>query len=147
MLAAVEVDVETVRRRTKQLQLRSTSASNTMLYQESKFQDSHTFPCFGGMTAAYRRSDDRSCDSLFPPFLLDKNIHQCAFIWSLWHQPGALELLQSHRQSGMPSNLPQTFPRRFFHLSLQKIIVRKRVSLADMEGVDADFHRTLTWTT
>ncbi|KAK0514382.1 hypothetical protein JMJ35_002999 [Cladonia borealis] len=34
----------------------------------------------------------------------------------------------------------------FFIGAFYKMILRKRVSLADMEGVDADFHRTLTWT-
>ncbi|KAK4697159.1 hypothetical protein P7C71_g864, partial [Lecanoromycetidae sp. Uapishka_2] len=34
----------------------------------------------------------------------------------------------------------------FFIGAFYKMILRKRVALADMEGVDADFHRTLTWT-
>ncbi|MCJ1255579.1 hypothetical protein MMC24_003396 [Lignoscripta atroalba] len=34
----------------------------------------------------------------------------------------------------------------FFIGAFYKMILRKRVSLADMEGVDADFHRNLTWT-
>ena len=34
----------------------------------------------------------------------------------------------------------------FFIGAFYKMILRKRVSLVDMEGVDADFHRTLTWT-
>ncbi|MDI1487305.1 MAG: hypothetical protein OHK93_006574 [Ramalina farinacea] len=34
----------------------------------------------------------------------------------------------------------------FFIGAFYKMILRKKVSLADMEGVDADFHRTLTWT-
>ena len=34
----------------------------------------------------------------------------------------------------------------FFIGAFYKMILRKKVNLADMEGVDADFHRTLTWT-
>ncbi|KAK6339056.1 hypothetical protein TWF696_009849 [Orbilia brochopaga] len=34
----------------------------------------------------------------------------------------------------------------FFIGAFYKMILRKKVSLADMEGVDADFHRNLTWT-
>ena len=34
----------------------------------------------------------------------------------------------------------------FFIGAFYKMILRKKVALADMEGVDADFHRTLTWT-
>lgn len=34
----------------------------------------------------------------------------------------------------------------FFIGAFYKMILRKKVSLADMEGVDADFHRTLMWT-
>lgn len=34
----------------------------------------------------------------------------------------------------------------FFIGAFYKMILKKRVSLADMEGVDADFHRNLTWT-
>ncbi|MCJ1298127.1 hypothetical protein MMC08_000916 [Hypocenomyce scalaris] len=34
----------------------------------------------------------------------------------------------------------------FFIGAFYKMILRKRVSLADMEGVDVDFHRNLTWT-
>jgi len=33
----------------------------------------------------------------------------------------------------------------FFIGAFYKMILRKKVSLADMEGVDADYHRTLTW--
>lgn len=33
----------------------------------------------------------------------------------------------------------------FFIGAFYKMILRKRVTLADMEGVDADFHRNLTW--
>ncbi len=33
----------------------------------------------------------------------------------------------------------------FFIGAFYKMILRKKVSLADMEGVDADFHRSLTW--
>ncbi|MCJ1268654.1 hypothetical protein MMC22_008542 [Lobaria immixta] len=34
----------------------------------------------------------------------------------------------------------------FFIGAFYKMILRKRVALADMEGVDADFHRNLSWT-
>jgi E3 ubiquitin-protein ligase NEDD4 len=34
----------------------------------------------------------------------------------------------------------------FFIGAFYKMILKKRVSLADMEGVDADFHRNLSWT-
>ncbi|KAF2840823.1 E3 ubiquitin-protein ligase pub1 [Patellaria atrata CBS 101060] len=34
----------------------------------------------------------------------------------------------------------------FFIGAFYKMILRKKVSLADMEGVDADFHRNLVWT-
>jgi E3 ubiquitin-protein ligase NEDD4 len=34
----------------------------------------------------------------------------------------------------------------FFIGAFYKMILRKKVSLQDMEGVDADFHRNLTWT-
>lgn len=34
----------------------------------------------------------------------------------------------------------------FFIGAFYKMILRKKVSLADMEGVDADFHRNLSWT-
>ncbi|KZF25623.1 HECT-domain-containing protein [Xylona heveae TC161] len=34
----------------------------------------------------------------------------------------------------------------FFIGAFYKMILRKKVTLADMEGVDADFHRNLTWT-
>ncbi|EWC45753.1 putative E3 ubiquitin-protein ligase hulA [Drechslerella stenobrocha 248] len=34
----------------------------------------------------------------------------------------------------------------FFIGAFYKMILRKKVALADMEGVDADFHRNLTWT-
>lgn len=34
----------------------------------------------------------------------------------------------------------------FFIGAFYKMILRKKVALADMEGVDADFHRTLSWT-
>ncbi|KAG9857847.1 E3 ubiquitin-protein ligase pub1, partial [Aureobasidium melanogenum] len=34
----------------------------------------------------------------------------------------------------------------FFIGAFYKMILRKKVSLADMEGVDADFYRTLSWT-
>jgi E3 ubiquitin-protein ligase NEDD4 len=34
----------------------------------------------------------------------------------------------------------------FFIGALYKMVLRKKVSLADMEGVDADFYRTLSWT-
>lgn len=34
----------------------------------------------------------------------------------------------------------------FFIGAFYKMILRKRVTLADMEGVDVDFHRNLTWT-
>jgi E3 ubiquitin-protein ligase NEDD4 len=34
----------------------------------------------------------------------------------------------------------------FFIGAFYKMILKKRVTLADMEGVDAEFHRTLTWT-
>ncbi|KAI5809635.1 hypothetical protein DFH27DRAFT_606062 [Peziza echinospora] len=34
----------------------------------------------------------------------------------------------------------------FFIGAFYKMILKKKVSLADMEGVDADFHRNLTWT-
>ncbi|MCJ1295165.1 hypothetical protein MMC34_006726 [Xylographa carneopallida] len=34
----------------------------------------------------------------------------------------------------------------FFIGAFYKMILRKKVSLADMEGVDVDFHRNLTWT-
>ena len=60
--------------------------------------------------------------------------------------PEHLNYFKIHRQSVRPSNLTQTFPRRFFHQPLCKMILGKRVSLADMEVVDADFHRMLTWT-
>lgn len=33
----------------------------------------------------------------------------------------------------------------FFIGAFYKMILRKKVSLADMEGVDADFHRNLSW--
>lgn len=33
----------------------------------------------------------------------------------------------------------------FFIGAFYKMILRKRVALADMEGVDADYHRTLSW--
>ena len=33
----------------------------------------------------------------------------------------------------------------FFIGAFYKMILRKKVSLADMEGVDADFHRSLSW--
>lgn len=33
----------------------------------------------------------------------------------------------------------------FFIGAFYKMILKKRVSLQDMEGVDADFHRNLTW--
>ena len=34
----------------------------------------------------------------------------------------------------------------FFIGAFYKMILRKKVTLADMEGVDADFHRNLSWT-
>ena len=34
----------------------------------------------------------------------------------------------------------------FFIGAFYKMILKKKVSLPDMEGVDADFHRNLTWT-
>lgn len=34
----------------------------------------------------------------------------------------------------------------FFIGAFYKMILRKKVSLADMEGVDAEFHKNLTWT-
>ncbi|KAI9674348.1 MAG: hypothetical protein M1829_003750 [Trizodia sp. TS-e1964] len=34
----------------------------------------------------------------------------------------------------------------FFIGAFYKMVLRKKVTLADMEGVDADFHRNLTWT-
>jgi E3 ubiquitin-protein ligase NEDD4 len=34
----------------------------------------------------------------------------------------------------------------FFIGAFYKMILKKRVTLQDMEGVDADFHRNLTWT-
>lgn len=34
----------------------------------------------------------------------------------------------------------------FFIGAFYKMILGKKVTLADMEGVDADFHRNLTWT-
>jgi E3 ubiquitin-protein ligase NEDD4 len=34
----------------------------------------------------------------------------------------------------------------FFIGAFYKMILKKKVTLADMEGVDADFHRNLTWT-
>lgn len=34
----------------------------------------------------------------------------------------------------------------FFIGAFYKMILRKKVSLADMEGVDADFHNSLSWT-
>ncbi|KAJ1985331.1 hypothetical protein H4R33_004087 [Dimargaris cristalligena] len=33
----------------------------------------------------------------------------------------------------------------FFVTSFYKLLLRKRITLADMESVDADFHRSLTW--
>lgn len=33
----------------------------------------------------------------------------------------------------------------FFIGAFYKMILKKKVVLADMEGVDADFHRNLTW--
>lgn len=33
----------------------------------------------------------------------------------------------------------------FFIGAFYKMVLRKKVSLADMEGVDADFHKSLTW--